>query len=349
MIATGRSDFPNQVNNVLCFPFIFRGALDVGATQINEAMKLACVRALADLAMAEQSDIVAAAYQIEDLHFGPEYLIPKPFDPRLIVQIAPAVARAAMESGVATRPIADFAAYRQSLQQIVYHSGSLMKPIFEAAKRSPKRIVYAEGEDERVLRAVQVVVDENIAKPILVGRPAVLERRIERYGLRIKPGADFEVINPEQDDRYREYWSEYYRLTARRGVSQQNAKIEMRRRLTLIGAMMIHLGHADGMLCGTFGTHFAASLLRRPGDRPAHRRQDVCGDERADDAAAARCSSPTPTSTPIPPPSSSPRSHCSPPRRSAASASSRRWRCCRTRASARATTRRRARCRSRCR
>jgi malate dehydrogenase (oxaloacetate-decarboxylating)(NADP+) len=255
VIATGRSDFPNQVNNVLCFPFIFRGALDVGATQINEAMKLACVRALADLAMAEQSDIVATAYQIENLRFGPEYLIPKPFDPRLIVQIAPAVARAAMESGVATRPIEDFAAYRQSLQQIVYHSGLLMKPVFEAAKRSPKRIVYAEGEDERVLRAVQVVVDENIAKPILVGRPAVLERRIERYGLRIKPGVDFEVINPEQDDRYRDYWSEYYRLTARRGVSQQYAKIEMRRRLTLIGAMMIHLGHADGMLCGTFGTH----------------------------------------------------------------------------------------------
>ncbi len=255
VIATGRSDFPNQVNNVLCFPFIFRGALDVGATQINEAMKLACVRALADLAMAEQSDIVAMAYKIENMRFGPDYLIPKPFDPRLIVQIAPAVARAAMESGVATRPIEDFVAYRESLQQIVYHSGLLMKPIFEAAKRAPKRIVYAEGEDERVLRAVQVVVDEQIAKPILVGRPAVLESRIERYGLRLKAGVDFEVINPEHDERYREYWSEYYRLTARRGVSQQYAKIEMRRRLTLIGAMMIHLGHADGMLCGTFGTH----------------------------------------------------------------------------------------------
>ncbi|MEO8848999.1 MAG: NADP-dependent malic enzyme, partial [Casimicrobiaceae bacterium] len=255
VIATGRSDFPNQVNNVLCFPFIFRGALDVGATQINEAMKLACVRALADLAMAEQSDIVATAYKIENMRFGPDYLIPKPFDPRLIVQIAPAVARAAMESGVATRPIKDFAAYRESLQQIVYHSGLLMKPIFEAAKRSPKRIVYAEGEDERVLRAVQVVVDEQIAKPILVGRPAVLASRIERYGLRLEAGVDFEIINPEHDDRYREYWSEYYRLTARSGVSQQYAKIEMRRRHTLIGAMMIHLGHADGMLCGTFGTH----------------------------------------------------------------------------------------------
>ncbi len=255
VIATGRSDFPNQVNNVLCFPFIFRGALDVGATQINEAMKLACVRALADLAMAEQSDIVAAAYKIDNVRFGPEYLIPKPFDPRLIVQIAPAVAKAAMESGVATRPIEDFGAYRDRLQQLVYHSGLLMKPIFDAAKKASKRIVFAEGEDERVLRAVQVIVDEKIAKPILVGRPAVLEQRIERYGLRLKAGVDFEMINPEYDERYRRYWSEYYRLTARRGVSQQYAKIEMRRRLTLIGAMMIHLGEADGMICGTFGTH----------------------------------------------------------------------------------------------
>jgi len=255
VIATGRSDFPNQVNNVLCFPFIFRGALDVGATTINEAMKLACVRAIADLAMAEQSDIVANAYKIENLSFGPEYLIPKPFDPRLIVMIAPAVAKAAMESGVATRPIKDFTAYREKLTQFVYHSGLIMKPIFGAAKKSPKRIVYAEGEDERVLRAVQVVVDEGLAKPILVGRPAVLDRRIARYGLRIKAGVDFEAINPESDPRYREYWTEYYRLTARRGVSQQYAKIEMRRRLTLIGAMMIHRGEADGMLCGTFGTH----------------------------------------------------------------------------------------------
>jgi malate dehydrogenase (oxaloacetate-decarboxylating)(NADP+) len=255
VIATGRSDFPNQVNNVLCFPFIFRGALDVGATQINEAMKLACVRALADLAMAEQSDIVAAAYKIDNVRFGPEYLIPKPFDPRLIVQIAPAVARAAMESGVATRPIDDFGAYRDRLQQLVYHSGLLMKPIFDAAKKASKRIVFAEGEDERVLRAVQVIVDEKIATPILVGRPAVLEQRIERYGLRLKAGVDFEMINPEYDERYRRYWGEYYRLTARRGVSQQYAKIEMRRRLTLIGAMMIHLGEADGMICGTFGTH----------------------------------------------------------------------------------------------
>ncbi|MCC7327810.1 MAG: NADP-dependent malic enzyme [Burkholderiales bacterium] len=255
VIATGRSDFPNQVNNVLCFPFIFRGALDVGATTINEEMKLACVRAIADLAMAEQSEIVAHAYNIENLRFGPEYLIPKPFDPRLIVMIAPAVAKAAMDSGVATRPIEDFAAYRERLTQFVYHSGLLMKPIFAAAKASPKRIVYAEGEEERVLRAVQVVVDEELAKPILVGRPAVIEKRIERFGLRIVPGRDFEIINPERDERYKDYWMEYYRLTQRRGVSQAYAKIEMRRRLTLIGAMAIHRGDADGMLCGTFGMH----------------------------------------------------------------------------------------------
>ena len=255
IIATGRSDFPNQVNNVLCFPFIFRGALDVGATTINEAMKLACVRAIADLAMAEQSDIVASAYGIEDLRFGPDYLIPKPFDPRLIVKIAPAVARAAMESGVATRPIEDFDAYRARLLNFVYHSGLLMKPVFDAAKKAPKRIVYAEGEDERVLRAAQVVVDENIAFPILVGRPAVLEQRIERFGLRLKAGKDFEIINPESDPRYREYWTGYHRLTERKGVSQQYAQIEMRRQHTLIGAMMVHRGEADGMMCGTFGTH----------------------------------------------------------------------------------------------
>jgi malate dehydrogenase (oxaloacetate-decarboxylating)(NADP+) len=255
VIATGRSDYPNQVNNVLCFPFIFRGALDVGATTVNEAMKLATVRALADLAMAEQSEIVNAAYGERDLRFGPEYLIPKPFDPRLIVQIAPAVAKAAMDSGVATRPIADFAAYREKLTQFVYHSSLLMKPIFAAAKKEPRRIVYAEGEDERVLRAVQVVIDEGLARPILVGRPAVLEQNIERHGLRLKAGVDFDIVNPEYHPRYREYWSEYYRLTERKGVSQQYAKIEMRRRLTLIGAMLIHMGEADGMLCGTFGTH----------------------------------------------------------------------------------------------
>ena len=256
IIATGRSDFPNQVNNVLCFPFIFRGALDVGATTINEAMKLACVRAIADLAMIEQSDIVASAYNMsESLSFGPEYLIPKPFDPRLIVMIAPAVAKAAMDSGVATRPIADFDAYRAKLTGFVYHSGLLMQPIFTAAKKEPKRIVYAEGEDERVLRAVQVVVDEKLAKPILVGRPAVLARRIERFGLRLKPDVDFETINPEFDERYRDYWMNYYELTQRKGVSQPYAQVEMRRRHTLIGAMMIHRGDADGMICGTFGTH----------------------------------------------------------------------------------------------
>jgi len=256
VMATGRSDYPNQVNNVLCFPFIFRGALDVGATTINEPMKLAAVRAIADLAMAEQSDIVAAAYGIEQMRFGPDYLIPKPFDPRLIVKIAPAVAKAAMESGVATTPIKDFTAYVQKLNEFVYHSGLIMKPVFSAAKAAPtKRIVFAEGEDERVLRAVQVVVDEAIARPILVGRPAILERRIERFGLRLQAGRDFDIVNPEHDDRYRDYWQGYHRLTERRGVSIAYAKIEMRRRHTLIGAMMIDKGHADGMLCGTFGTH----------------------------------------------------------------------------------------------
>jgi malate dehydrogenase (oxaloacetate-decarboxylating)(NADP+) len=255
IIATGRSDFPNQVNNVLCFPFIFRGALDVGATTINEEMKLATVRALADLAMAEQSDIVASAYGIEDLSFGPEYLIPKPFDPRLIVNIAPAVAKAAMDSGVATRPITDFAAYRERLTTFVYQSGLLMKPIFQAAKQAPKRIVYAEGEDERVLRAAQVVVDEGLALPILVGRPAVIETLLERFGLRMRPGKGFEIVNPEQDPHYRDYWSEYFRLTQRRGVSQELAKLEMRRRLSLIAAMMVQMGDADGALCGTVGSH----------------------------------------------------------------------------------------------
>jgi len=256
VIATGRSDYPNQVNNVLCFPFILRGALDVGATTINEPMKLAAVRAIADLAMAEQSEVVTAAYGEQDLKFGPEYLIPKPFDPRLIAKIAPAVARAAMDSGVATRPITDFDAYNEQLLQFVYHSGLIMKPIFSAAKLGQKRrIVFAEGEDERVLRAAQVVLDEGLAKLILVGRPAVVERRIERFGLRIRPGADFELVNPELDPRYRDYWTEYHRLTERRGVSRQNAQIEMRRYPTLIGAMMIHRGEADGMLCGTFGTH----------------------------------------------------------------------------------------------
>jgi malate dehydrogenase (oxaloacetate-decarboxylating)(NADP+) len=256
IIATGRTDYPNQVNNVLCFPFIFRGALDVGATTITRPMEIAAVHAVADLARAELSDVVAAAYGSAPMQFGPEYLIPKPFDPRLIARIAPAVAQAAMDSGVATRPIADFDAYRAQLEQFVYHSGNFMKPIFASAKLLPRnRIVYAEGEDERVLRAVQVVIDERLARPILLGRPAVIGRRIERYGLRMKPGVDVEVINPELDDRYREFWTEYWELTDRKGVTAQYAKIEMRRRLTLIGAMMVRKGLADGMICGTFGTH----------------------------------------------------------------------------------------------
>ncbi|MFZ9678857.1 MAG: NADP-dependent malic enzyme [Quisquiliibacterium sp.] len=272
IVATGRTDYPNQVNNVLCFPFIFRGALDVGATTINRQMEIAAVHAVADLARAEQSEVVAAAYGATQPAFGPEYLIPRPFDPRLIVKIAPAVARAAMESGVATRPITDFDAYLNTLERFVYHSGTFMRPIFSAARRlERKRIVYAEGEDERVLRAAQVVVDERLARPILVGRPAVLEKRIETFGLRLKAGVDFELINPEWDERYRDYWQEYHALTDRKGVTEQIAKIEMRRRLSLIGAMMVRKADADGMICGTFG-NFSAHLNyidqvigRRPG------------------------------------------------------------------------------------
>src|SRR6266404_3050276 len=258
VIATGRSDYPNQVNNVLCFPFIFRGALDVGATTITRQMEIAAVHAIAELARQEQSDVVAAAYgNIDDLAFGPEYIIPKPFDPRLIVKIAPAVAKAAMESGVATRPIADLEAYGQRLQQFVYHSGTLMQPIFAAARALPaerSRIVYAEGEDERVLRAVQIAVDENLATPILVGRPAVIERGIKRYCLRIRAGEHFTIVNPEQDERYREYWQDYHRLTERSGVTAQYAKLEMRRRTTLIAAMLLKKGEADGLICGTIST-----------------------------------------------------------------------------------------------
>ena len=255
VIATGRSDYPNQVNNVLCFPFVFRGALDVGATTINTEMELAAVRAIAELAQAETSEQVALAYNIESISFGPEYLIPRPFDPRLIARVAPAVAQAAMDSGVATRPLADLEAYRESLAQFVYHSGLIMKPLFAAAKARPKRVVYAEGEDERVLRAVQIVLDEGLAQPVLIGRPAVLEQRIERLGLRIRAGRDFNLVNPELDPRYRDYWSSYHRLVERKGVSPEYAKVEMRRRHTLIGAMLMYKGEADGMLCGTFGTH----------------------------------------------------------------------------------------------
>ena len=257
VIATGRSDYPNQVNNVLCFPYIFRGALDCGATTITREMEIAAVRAIAELAQAEQSDVVAATYGDTNLSFGPDYLIPKPFDPRLMMKIAPAVAIAAAQSGVALRPIQDIAAYTDKLQQFVYHSGSLMKPVFAIAKKAPaakKRIVFAEGEEERVLRAVQVVLDEGLAKPILIGRPAVLEQRIQRYGLRLRPEVDFDVINPERDDRYRSYWEAYFAMTKRKGVTEQWAKLEMRRRHTLIGAMAIHKGDADGMICGTFGS-----------------------------------------------------------------------------------------------
>ena len=255
VIATGRSDYPNQVNNVLCFPFIFRGALDVGATTINEEMKLAAVRAIAELAQAEQSDIVAIAYGEQNLSFGPEYLIPKPFDPRLIVKIAPAVAKAAMDSGVATRPIVDLAAYHQQLSHFVYHSGLIMRPVFAVAKKNPRRVVFCEGEDERVLRAVQVVVDEGVAKPILIGRPEVLNPRIEKFGLRIRPGRDFEMVNPNSDPRFRDYWQEYHALVQRKGVSVEYAKREVMRRTTLIGSLMVRRGDADAMLCGTIAEH----------------------------------------------------------------------------------------------
>ncbi len=255
VMATGRSDYPNQVNNVLCFPFIFRGALDVGATTINREMEIAAVNAIAALAQAEQSDIVAAAYGEQDLKFGPEYLIPRPFDPRLISIVAPAVARAAMESGVATRPIVDFDAYVQRMTEVVYHSGLIMKPVISAAKKSPKRVVYAEGENEVVLRAVQVAVDEGIVRPVLIGRPDVVKVRIERLGLRLQRDRDFELVDPNDDPRYREYWTEYQRLGERRGVTPEIAKLDMRRRATLIGAMLMRMGAADAMLCGLLGRY----------------------------------------------------------------------------------------------
>lgn len=260
VMATGRSDYPNQVNNVLCFPYIFRGALDVGATTITREMEVAAVYAIAGLAEEEQNEVVAAAYGSYDLSFGPQYLIPKPFDPRLIVRIAPAVAKAAMDSGVATRPIANLDAYTEQLQQFVYHSGSFMKPLFAAAKKLVReggrtRIVFTEGEDERVLRAVQVIVDEKLARPILVGRPEVLLARIEKFGLRLRLGEDVEVTNPEYDERFHQYWTSYWELMCRDGVTKEMARVEMRRRLTLIGAMMVRLGDADGMICGTVGSY----------------------------------------------------------------------------------------------
>lgn len=250
ILATGRSDYPNQVNNALCFPYIFRGALDVGATTINEEMKHAAVRAIAELAEEEQLG-GAASYGEESLSFGVEYLIPKPFDPRLILRIAPAVAQAAMDSGVAERPINDMAAYREQLTAFVDSSSMLMKPVFDAAKRAPKRLVYAEGEDPRVLHAVQTVVDEGLALPILVGRPSVVEQRIAKLGLRIRQGVDFELVNPEDDPRYRDYCNEYHRLMQRKGVTLEAAKREMRRSNTLIAAMLVHMDSADAMICGT--------------------------------------------------------------------------------------------------
>ncbi|CAM9651780.1 unnamed protein product [Ectocarpus fasciculatus] len=255
IIATGRSDFPNQVNNVLCFPYIFRGALDVGATTINEEMKLACVRAIADLAMKEQSEVVAKAMGGEGRSFGADYLIPSPFDPRLILEIAPAVARAAMDSGVATRPIEDFEAYCQNLQRFVFRSGLIMKPIFQRAKENPKRVIYAEGEDERVLRAVQVVIDEGLAQPILVGRPEVVEVRARRLGLRLRPGEDVPLINPQDDPRFRTYWQKYHELMERKGVSPEAAREIVRTRPSVIAALAVKLGDADAMICGTTGRY----------------------------------------------------------------------------------------------
>ncbi|MGF6809127.1 malate dehydrogenase (oxaloacetate-decarboxylating)(NADP+) [Paraburkholderia sp. Clong3] len=274
VLCTGRTDYPNQVNNVLVFPFLFRGALDAGATTVTREMEIAAVNAIAELARQEQSDIVATAYGIQDLSFGPEYLIPKPFDPRLIVKVAPAVAKAAMECGVAERPIEDMDAYAQHLQQFVYHSGTTMKPIFQLARSvepEKKRIVFAEGEEERVLRAMQIIVDEKLAKPILIGRPAVIEQRVARYGLRLVAGQDYTVVNTDHDERYREFWQEYAKMMSRKGITTQMAKLEMRRRTTLIGSMMVNKGEADGMICGTVSTthrhlHFIDQVIgKKPG------------------------------------------------------------------------------------
>ena len=272
VMATGRTDFPNQVNNVLCFPYIFRGALDCGASTITDAMEIAAVHAIAELAQAEQHDVVASAYAGENLSFGPEYLIPKPFDPRLMMQIAPAVAAAAATSGVAKRPIADMDAYRDKLHAFVYASGTLMKPIFAMAKRAKKRrVAFAEGEDRRVLRALQVIADENLARPVLVGRASIIHARLEKLGLRVEEGRDFEIVNIDSDERYRDFWQTYHRLMERRGVTEQFAKIEMRRRLTLIASMLLHKGEVDGMICGTWGTttmhlhHVDALIGKRAG------------------------------------------------------------------------------------
>ncbi|PWC11954.1 NADP-dependent oxaloacetate-decarboxylating malate dehydrogenase [Brenneria roseae subsp. americana] len=255
IICTGRSDYPNQVNNVLCFPFIFRGALDVGATTINEEMKLACVHAIANLALAEQSEVVASAYGDQELSFGPEYLIPKPFDPRLIIKIAPAVAKAAMESGVATRPIENFDVYIEKLTQFVYKTNLFMKPIFSQARQQPKRVVFAEGEDARVLHATQELVTLGLAFPILIGRPSVIEMRLQKLGLQLTVGKDFEVVNNESDPRFKEYWSEYFEIVKRRGVSQEQAQRAVIGNPTLIGSIMVLRGEADALICGTIGTY----------------------------------------------------------------------------------------------
>lgn len=255
IICTGRSDYPNQVNNVLCFPFIFRGALDVGATAINEEMKLAAVHAIAELAHAEQSEVVASAYGDQDLSFGPDYIIPKPFDPRLIVKIAPAVAKAAMDSGVATRPIEDFDAYVDKLTEFVYKTNLFMKPIFSRARADAKRVVLAEGEEARVLHATQELITLGLAKPILIGRPSVIEMRIQKLGLQIKPGVDFEIVNNESDPRFKEYWNEYYSIMKRRGSPGEQAQRAVISNTTVIGAIMVHRGEADALICGTIGEY----------------------------------------------------------------------------------------------
>ncbi|MFP4836233.1 NADP-dependent oxaloacetate-decarboxylating malate dehydrogenase [Cronobacter dublinensis] len=255
IICTGRSDFPNQVNNVLCFPFIFRGALDVGATAINEEMKLAAVHAIAELAHAEQSEVVASAYEDQELSFGPDYIIPKPFDPRLIVTIAPAVAKAAMDSGVATRPITDFDAYKDKLTEFVYKTNLFMKPVFNQARKDPKRVVLTEGEEPRVLHATQELITLGLAKPVLIGRPGVIEMRLKKLGLQMEAGKDFEIVNNESDPRYKEYWNEYYAIMKRRGITQEQAQRAVIGNSTVIGAIMVHRGEADAMICGTIGDY----------------------------------------------------------------------------------------------
>ncbi len=271
IIATGRSDYVNQVNNVLCFPYIFRGALDCGAQRITEEMKVACVHEIAALAKAEISAEVAAAYPGEEMRFGPDYLIPKPFDSRLILRIAPAVAKAAAESGVATRPIADIEAYRQSLAKFMTHTGMFMRPVFMAARAAPKRIIFAEGEDERTLRAVQIALEEGMVEPTLVGRPAVVAQRIERAGLHLRPGSDFLIVNPEDDPRFRQFWEEYQQIKGRDGITPEMAKAAVRRSNTLISALAVRLGHADGMLCGLVGRYeqhldHVSAVIGRRGD-----------------------------------------------------------------------------------